>query len=350
MLNEQEKTNFINSVSEILKSLNPRTQDIVSRRFGLKTGNVETLESIGKKYKITRERVRQIEEVALREVRKNFDGFNLNDRVLKIKDILRSYGNVIREDFLFHEFSGSSQYNKTNGALVFLMVVSSGFERYPENDDYHSIWTVKDPFYIDRAKEATGKLIQALKKQNSSVPEAELVPFFKKIFPEDPNDKKTILSYLSLVKAAGKNIFGEIGLVSWPEIHPRGIKDKAYLVLKKNGKPLHFREIADMINGHRFDSKRANFQTVHNELIKDGRFVLVGRGLYALSEWGYEAGTVKDVLASLLKKHGPMAKDRIIAKTTEVRFVKPNTIVLNLQDKKLFKKDEEGLYCLVERG
>ncbi|MEK7536867.1 MAG: sigma factor-like helix-turn-helix DNA-binding protein [Patescibacteria group bacterium] len=350
MLNEQEKVNFINSILEILKSLNPRTQDIVSRRFGLKTGNIETLESIGQKYNITRERVRQIEEVALREFRKKFDGFNLSDQVFKIKAILQGYENVIREDLLFHEFSGSSRYNKTNGALVFLMTVSSNFERCPEDDHYHSIWTVKDPFYIDKAKEATEKLVHAFKKQNSVVPETELVSFFNKTSQENASDPKIVLSYLGLHKAMGKNIFGEAGLVSWPEIRPKGIKDKAYLIFKRINKPLHFREITDAINSHNFDSKKANFQTVHNELIKDKRFVLVGRGLYALSDWGFEAGTVKDVLTSILKKHGPMPREKIIAKTAEARFVKPNTIVLNLQDKKLFKKDKDGFYRLIERS
>lgn len=349
MLNEQEKVNFINSISGVLKLLNPRTQDIISRRFGFKIGDIETLESIGKKYKVTRERVRQIEEAALRELRKNFGSFSLDDSVLKIKAILQSYGNVIREDFLFHEFSGSSQYNKTNAALVFLMAISSGFENYPEDENYHSIWTVKDPFYIDKAKETVERLILAFKKQNSVVPETELVSFFNKISQESINDKKIALSYLSLSKLIGKSIFGEIGLVRWPEVRPKGIKDKAYLVLKRMNKPLHFREIAETINSHKFDSKKANFQTVHNELIKDKRFVLVGRGLYALSEWGYEAGTVKDVLVSILKKHGPMDREKVIAKTAEVRFVKPNTILLNLQDKRFFKKDEKGLYCLIGR-
>lgn len=350
MLNEQEKNNFVNSISEVLKSLNSRSQDIISRRFGLKTGSIETLESIGKKYKITRERVRQIEEVALRELRKNFDTLDLKDQVSKIKAVVSSYGNVIREDFLFHEFSGSSQYNKTNAALVFLMTISSNFENYPEDESYHNIWTMKDPFYASRAKEIVEKFIQSFKKRNATVPETELASFSNKAPQENGNDKKVILSHLSLSKSIGKNAFGEWGLISWPEIKPKGIKDKAYLVLKRIAKPLHFREIANLINSQKFDSKKANFQTVHNELIKDKRFVLVGRGLYALSEWGYEAGTVKDVLISLLKRHGPMSKEKVVARASQARFVKPNTILLNLQDKKLFQKDERGFYRLVEKA
>ena len=227
------------------------------------------------------------------------------------------------------------------------MTVSSAFDFHPEDDDYFSLWTVKDPFYANKAKEIVVKLIQAIKKQNSVIPESDLVLFFNKVTQENINDKKIILSNLSLSKNIGKNIFGEFGMYNWTEVKPKGIKDKAYLVLKRTTKPLHFRDIASSINSCKFDSKKANVQTVHNELIKDKRFVLVGRGLYALSEWGYEAGTVKDVLASILKKHGPMEKDKIIAKTAEVRFVKPNTIILNLQDKKLFKKDEKGLYTLI---
>lgn len=348
MLNEQEKNNFVNSISEVLKSLNSRSQDVISKRFGLKTGGVETLESIGKKYKITRERVRQIEETSLRELRKSFDSLNLKEQVSKIRGIVQNYDNVVRQDFLFYEFSGSHQYNKVNAALVFLMTISSVFDFYPEDDDYFSFWTFKDPSYVNKARETVAKLIQAIKKQGSVIPEAELVSFFNKAVQESINDKKIILSNLSLSKRIGKNIFGEFGLHNWTEIKPKGIKDKAYLVLKKNSKPLHFRDIASSINKYRFDSKKANVQTVHNELIKDKRFILVGRGLYALSEWGYEAGTVKDILISIIKKNGPMEKDKVMAKTAEVRFVKPNTILLNLQDKKLFKKDEKGLYILVE--
>lgn len=347
---EQEKVNFINSVSAVFDSLNSRSQDIVSRRFGLKTGSPETLESIGKKYKITRERVRQIEEASLRELRKNFDGFSLSVAVARIKDILRNHGNVAREETLFSEFIGSPDYNKTNAHLVLLMNISSAFERRPEDNQYFSLWTVKDPFYLDRAQSIVAKMVQGFKKQRAVVAEAELAGFLDKSIQDEGIDKNNLLSYASLSKLISKNVFGQWGLTVWPEIAPKGVKDKAYLILKTSNKPLHFKEIAGFIAGYKFDSKKANVQTVHNELIKDSRFVLVGRGLYALSEWGYENGTVKDVMVRILKKHGPLPKDKIIAKTAEVRFVKPNTILLNLQDKSFFRKDEKGFYKLVKEA
>ena len=158
-----------------------------------------------------------------------------------------------------------------------------------------------------------------------------------------------LATYITISKNVGKNIFNEVGLVSWPEIRPKGVKDKAYLVLKKNNDPKHFSEIAKLINAAGFQGKKANVQTVHNELIKDNRFVLVGRGMYALSEWGYKSGTVKDVLVDLLKNSSkPMPKTALLTKVMNARMVKENTILLNLQDSKTFVKNEDGTYELKE--
>jgi hypothetical protein len=158
---------------------------------------------------------------------------------------------------------------------------------------------------------------------------------------------KDVGSFMSLSKELGRNVFGEIGLVSWAEVKPKGVRDKAYLVLKRENKPKHFTEIAKLINSTGFSSKKANIQTVHNELIKDSRFVLVGRGMYGLSEWGYQPGTVKEVLVGILKgSQKPIARADLIAKVLDTRMVKENTILLNLQDSKVFSKREDGSYVL----
>jgi len=154
-------------------------------------------------------------------------------------------------------------------------------------------------------------------------------------------------------KLIASNPYGEYGLTSWPEISPRGIRDKAYTALAKTGRPLHFREVASAIDRAGWDKNRrkakAHPQTVHNELIKDGRFVLVGRGIYALAEWGYQPGTVKEILVSVFKSHGrgALGGEDIIRIVSQKRLVKPQTILLNLQDRSVFKRTEEGKYALV---
>jgi DNA-directed RNA polymerase delta subunit len=124
------------------------------------------------------------------------------------------------------------------------------------------------------------------------------------------------------------------------------MRDYAFLVLRKHGSPIHFKEVAKTIE--KLFGKKANVATTHNELIKDKRFVLVGRGLYALSEWGYMPGVVKDVIKNVLKKYGPLTKDEIVEKVLKERYVKENTILVNLHNTKLFKKDKDGRYTNVE--
>jgi len=137
---------------------------------------------------------------------------------------------------------------------------------------------------------------------------------------------------------------GEFGLAKWPEIKPRGVKDSAFLALKKEQKPLHFRTIASLSNELEGQTKKVLPQTVHNELIRDVRFVLVGRGIYALKEWGYEDGTVRDIILKVLKNKAPLSKDEILKEVQKQRLVKQNTVFLNLSNKDEFIKNEEGKY------
>ncbi|HAV11549.1 MAG TPA: hypothetical protein DCX32_03320 [Candidatus Moranbacteria bacterium] len=106
---------------------------------------------------------------------------------------------------------------------------------------------------------------------------------------------------------------------------------------------MHFKDIAEEIDKSGLNKKKTHPQTVHNELIKDKKFVLVGRGIYALAEWGYEKGTVKDVLEDILKKYpAAMTREEIIKEVLKVRQVKKSTVIINLNN--YFKKTKEGKY------
>jgi hypothetical protein len=115
------------------------------------------------------------------------------------------------------------------------------------------------------------------------------------------------------------------------------------LVLKKVGKPIHFKEVARLIG------PEALVQSVHNELIRDSRFVLVGRGTYALREWGFKDGDVKDIILDILKEERrPLSKEELIDRVLKQRFVKKNTVLLNLSNKKYFIRTNEGKYTISE--
>ena len=110
---------------------------------------------------------------------------------------------------------------------------------------------------------------------------------------------------------------------------------------------MHFTEVATLIDklAYNLPNKKTYPQTVHNELIKDGRFVLVGRGTYALAEWGYVPGTIKDIITKVLnEKNMPIHKDEIVEKVLAQRLVAKNTVLMNLNNKKNFEKDANENY------
>ena len=342
-----------NTVASLVKALTPRNRDILSRRFGLKKGKKETLESIGKSYGITRERVRQIEESTLAQLVKTSQGTtDLEKYAGMAKDIIARSGGIIKEKDLFREFGGSSEENVVNASLAFVLRLNKELVRVQENDRLHSFWALNKE-HAGSFVETVNSVTHLLSKQKKILSQNDFHNFVKAsdlpgVGNQTINDKHIQLC-LNISKELDKNIFDEVGLVSWPEIKPSGVKDKAYLVLKREDSPKHFSEISKLINTAGFSGKKANVQTVHNELIKDNRFVLVGRGIYALSEWGYKPGTVKDVLVDILKKSSkPLSRTAILAKVMNNRIVKENTILLNLQDSRTFVKNNDGTYTLRE--
>lgn len=319
---------------------------VIEKRFGLKGGRRHTLESIGSEYKITRERVRQIESEALKHLRKDANLSEIEEPVNALEGHINNCGGVAAEHYLL----SSASANRHHPHLILLLNISPKFHLVPETDAYHDRWAVSK----DRAElagKAMAGVVERLAEGRKPVSQGELNSIIAKHAGEVLGGEvlgQVVESYLATSKLIRQNPYGEYGLASWPSISPRGIRDKAYLVLVKGGKPLHFRDVADAISKSGWSKKKAHPQTVHNELIKDSRFVLVGRGMYGLKEWGYEPGLVRDVLVSVMKGAGkPLGKDEVIKLVSEKRMVKPQTILLNLQNKSLFKRTDEGKYTLV---
>ena len=306
----------------LIKDLPPRTKEVISRRFGFKTGQKETLEAIGKDYGITRERVRQIEEDGFLRVEPKIGQFQKTFQYFA--DQLKNFGDLKKEDILLQELGG----RRFQPQIYFLLTLGPNFEKAGESDEFYSLWTINQNSLV-LAKKAIDSFYNQLKKNNR--------PLSLKDFRLSCSPSQTaLISYLEISKKIQKGTDNLFGLKDWPEINPRGVKDKAYLVFKKTKRPLHFNRVAELID-------TALPQTVHNELIRDERFVLVGRGIYALREWGYESGQVKDIIFKILKKAGkPLTKEEILKKVLEQRLVKENTVLLNLGNKKYFLKASQG--------
>ncbi len=325
--------------SKIIKDLPSKQQEVVSRRFGLKTGQKETLESIGRSFGITRERVRQIETDALERISKKKNDRSLQNIFSDIKNYLDQYGGVKKEKVILSDLGKGSYDNY----IHFSLVIGDDFHHHSDSGEIYSFWASRKDL-VNKAENLLNDLIKNVQRENRLLDKKE----FQKISPEE--NVKLVNSLLEISKKLAKSPLGYFGLTDWPEVKPKGVRDRAYLALKKVNKPLHFREIAEEASSIEIPGiglKKAYPQTVHNELIKDQRFVLVGRGIYGLKEWGYLSGTVKDVIAKILEGKNGLAREKIVKEVKNQRLVKENTILLNLQDKKLFSKDSQGKYYLV---
>ena len=233
-----------------------------------------------------------------------------------------------------------------------MLTLADGCQRFSEDEAFYPFWTGKKE-KVGLAKKVISLTLKNLKKDKRPLALNQLFSAEKAglaAVSKEAENEEVFNSYLEISKKIQKNPEGQIGLRDWIEINPRGIKDRAYLVLKREEKPLHFSEITKLIEKLPFLSqRRTHIATVHNELIKDSRFVLVGRGLYALSEWGYAPGVVRDVISKVLEESkGPLSKEAILKKVLEQRFVKENTVLLNLQDKDYFTRNARGKYQIKE--
>lgn len=329
----------------LLGVLPERANDVLTKRYGLGSdGQTSTLESIGQSYGITRERVRQIENYGIQSIQKSEEYKKHYDLFIEMQTLIDKLGGgVIAEHVLLDELTSDPI---TRNHLYFLLVVGDPFYRGKENLDYTHRWFTERKV-VDNVEKAL-KNVHGTLESDELVSEQEILNRFRLQLVDlvNQDDENVLLRWLSMSKQIGRNPLGDWGLVDSPNVRVKGIRDYAYLAVKRHGSPMHFREVANSIDS--LFKHKAHVATTHNELIKDARFVLVGRGLYALTEWGYTAGVVKDVLREILIQEGPLSREELIDKVRKERYVKDNTIIVNLQDANLFKRLSNGSYTVVE--
>lgn len=327
-------------VNDILGTIDhEREREIVARRYGL-FDRKETLEQIGELLGITRERVRQLEKAVVLRLKAQAENGQLphitdvqTDLVAAVNDM----GKVARIQDLSARFSKENT-RLDQARISFLAQLSPELSVIEDNDHFHHAVGVTVHHDENKIKELVESLIETVKKHGEP---ADIKTVAKKAGHNDHQHTEALASTSKHLATLN----GRWGLVKWPMVNPKNIRDKIYVILKENGKQMHFNEIAEAIKKSDFKRKDVTTQAIHNELIKDKRFVLIGRGIYALKEWGYSKGTVADVIEDVLKKAGePLHRDEIVKRVLESRYVKETTILLNLQGKSQFKRTAKATY------
>ncbi len=331
-------------ITDILGTIDrEREREIISRRYGL-FDRKETLEQIGELLGITRERVRQLEKAVVARLKAQSDNGQL-PHIQEVQSVLLSEITAMGKVARISDLSGRLTKENTRidqARVSFLAALSPEIAVVDENDHFYHSVGIANEHGEKEIKSLVAKIIDAVKKIGE--PTA-----IDKVIPETKIDTPEHAAALASTSKSLATLNGKWGLVKWPTVNPKNIRDKIYVILQEAGKHMHFNEIADAIKKSDFKRKDVTTQAIHNELIKDKRFVLIGRGIYALKEWGYSRGTVADIIAEVLKKAGePLHRDEIVKQVLKSRHVKETTILLNLQGKSQFKRVAKATYSLAE--
>jgi len=330
------------ATKELIAGLPERSRKVLLQRFGLSgKGERRTLDSIGQEYGITRERIRQIENHSIGAVRASEAYTTLVSQWEDLKRTLGTLGGVLAEETILTELVKSGE---ERNHVVFLLTVGHHFTDRREDADYRARWFV-DEQLAEAVEAALSGLYEAI-EPSRLMPEDEFLELFGKLLKQGGvrgRGGDVLSRWLIISKRIGRNPLGEWGRIESPHVRIKNTRDFAYLTLKRHGSPMHFTEVAKGIE--KLFSRATHPATTHNELIKDNRFVLVGRGLYALKEWGYAPGVVREVIRGVLERDGALTRDEIIERVKRERYVKDATIVVNLQHSE-FKRQPDGKYAL----
>lgn len=332
---------------ELFTGLSPRQKEVISSRFGIDGGDGKTLASIGEKMNLTRERVRQIENSSLGLMKSAWKKSRAADQlVASIEKELRNAGGALKKDELLKKLAAKAS-GLTENHLDLLSEATGNFQVYEEDEAFGAFYYLNKEDLRD-IKDFVNGWINYLSHNKDKVVAGGYEECLKDFLKAKKFEKSAAENLFGLSKLIHENPYGNVGLAAWPEIKPATTRDRAYLVLKKSNRPMHFEELSKEINKAGLSAQLALAPTVHNELIKDNRFVLVGRGTYALREHGYEPGIAREVIQKVLKKHGPLNPKEVVRRVGKQRLFKPNTILINLQNKTYFERLSDGRYRVHE--
>jgi len=331
----------------ILSNLTEKERIIISKRIWL-DWEKQTLQEIGNSYKITRERVRQIEDVWIRKLGRIIKSTplwaiqELSERILKI------HGWLLTRDQLVSAIIKEMKLDSSINSNIIEMIIQSNFN---VGKSKPQLWFRTHFFFPEINKKLINEVhkeaLKILKKKGDIMEATSLYEMIKvNLFAQFGKLETVLLDsitniYTDIVKWEEKFIW----LEKWKILNPSTLKDKAIYVMKKEKTPLHFVDLTNLISNHFWEAVKV--ATIHNELIRNNEFVLIGRGIYVLKDWGYKPGTVIDVIVDILAKvKTPLSTDDIVAKVLKTRRVKVSTVYMNLQNRKYIQRVWRNMYKL----
>jgi len=321
----------------------PRDRAVIEHRFGL-GGKRETLNEVGQRFHLTRERIRQVENSTLRALRGVLAADpvpEVSAAIEQVTDTIDDMGQAASVDALATRVVGEST-TVARGVVMLLSELSPHLVVMAGNANYHASIVHSDTLDKRAVRAQIDTLVAALQKHGQPVALADWPGIV-----ETPSSAAQVAAIASLSKEIIHK-GDEWGLPQWAIMNPHNIRDLAYILLRQVGEPMHYSAIADAVNAGAMGASAFSRKVVHNGLIKDPRFVLIGRGKYALAEWGYTKGSLPDVIAGVLRQESPLSSDEIVRRVMQVRHLQDRTIRMSLHAQPQFRRVAKAEYVLDE--
>lgn len=335
------------SFKEIINSLSNKEKTVIEERVWL-NWKKQTLQSIWNSFSpsITRERVRQIEDSWIKKIWRIIKSSDLSIIQDESRKIIELHWWIISKDKLINILIKELNLKNNLNSNILETIVQADYEILKSKP---KLW-VETYFYFPNINKKIIDVIhkealKILKKKKDVMDKNSLYSLISENIKEE---KLSIVFIDSVLELFEDIITWEetlIGLTKWKILNPKTLKDKAIYVMKKEKVPMHFIDISNKITEYLGEKVKVN--TIHNELIRNPEFILIGRWLYALKKWGFKPGTVIDVISDILEKAWePMSTEDIIKNVLKVRNVKKTTIYMNLQNKKVIERVWRNYYTL----
>ncbi len=337
------------SLNQVLQSVSEKEKVVICSRIGL-NGDKKTLQEIGNNFKpsITRERVRQIEASGIEKIGRVIRSSDLWVFQEKAIEILKIHGGVLTKDNLVNALIKENDLDSALNPSVLEIIVQAEkqINKSKPKLGYRTYFYLDD-INVKMISEIQKESVKALKKKKDVIEDRLLFSIaYRNLQQKYANLDFILVNSLwdifeDIVKWEGNLVW----LTKWKILNPKTLKDKAIYVMKKEKIPMHFIGISNKIT--EYLGEKVKVSTIHNELIRNNDFVLIGRWIYALKEWWFKSGTVLDVIIDIMKESSEAMKtEDIITNVLKVRNVKNATIYMNLQNKKYIERVWRNYYQL----
>ncbi len=337
---------IVKSFNDILDTISIKEKNVIEKRVWLFSKR-ETLQNIWNSFNpvITRERVRQIEEAWIKKIWRVVKKTILKNILTVANKYIELSWWIIAKDKIINLIIKELDLDENVNSWIIEILVQSD---YNIKKSKQKLWTKIYFFlsYVDKkiVDQVHKEAIRILKKKKDIMKKVSL---YELVAESIKTKEKLSLTFIdSVLDLFDDIVFWEddlIWLTSWKILNPKTLKDKAIYIMKKEKIPMHFIDLSNKITELLWRTVKVN--TIHNELIRNNEFVLIGRWIYALKEWWFTPGTVLDVIVNILeKKWEPMSTEELTKEVLKTRDVKATTIYMNLQNKNFIERVWRNYY------